>query len=131
MGKIAEQSAMMKEAEKSEYFGEVGKRLLIGEAILVGEYGPFDTQWGISRLYKFKKDNFVFTWFTGSVLNHETRAYSKEGYQTNYKKVEIGEVVMIKKATVKEHKEWKGWKETSISRPTFEGLKHEQPDQGK
>lgn len=130
MGKAAEQSAKMVEAEKSKHFGEVGTRLLIGEAILVGEYGPFDTQWGLSRLYKFKKDNFVFTWFTGSVLNHETRVYSKEDYQTNYKKVEIGEIVMIKKATVREHKEWHGWKETSITHLTFEGLKHEQPYQG-
>jgi len=114
----------------SEYFGEVGKRLPIGEVELIGVYGPFDSPWGPSRLYKFKKDNFVFTWFTGTVLNHEIKVYTKEGYQTNYKKVEIGEAVLIKKATVKEHKEWHSWKETSITRLTFEGLQHEQPYQG-
>ena len=128
MGKLSERKAKMLEADKSEYFGEVGKRLLIGEVILVGAYGPWESQFGTSRLYKFKKDNFVFTWLTGSVLNHETKRTvgegALEGQITDYKKVEIGEAVMIKVAKVKEHKEWHGWKETAILRPTFEGLKH-------
>jgi len=117
VGKVADKS--IKEA--SQHFGEVGKRLSIGEVVLVGEYGPFEGQFGISRLYKFKQGNFTFTWFTSTILNHEK--IGQNGYTYNYKKVEIGETVMIKAAKVQEHKEWKGWKETSISRPTFEGLK--------
>jgi hypothetical protein len=91
-------------AAESKYFSEVGKRISIGQITLDSVHGPFETQFGPQYIYRFKIDtDCILVWFTGTKL--ESKA---------------GDIVIMKSATIKEHKEWKGWKETIISRPTFD-----------
>lgn len=98
-------------AAESKYFGEVGQRLPIGQITLDSIHGPFETQFGPQYIYRFKIDtDRILVWFTGTVL-------LKFGVDL---KAEAGDIVTMKAATIKEHKEYKGWKETVISRPTFD-----------
>lgn len=97
-------------AAESKYVGEVGKRMPIGETTLDSIHGPFESQFGPSYIYRFKIDtDRILVWFTGTELRDADSGV----------KSAPGDIVIIKAATVKEHKEWKGWKETVISRPTF------------
>jgi hypothetical protein len=85
----------------SEHFGEVGKRAvysltLLGCKVLEGgEYGP-------TFFYRFVDEkNHVAVWFASNDIG-----------------VEVGEVVTLK-ATVKKHDEYKGMKQTVLTRCTL------------
>lgn len=83
------------ESERSEWVGCIGKRVEISVEdfkVLTG----WETQWGYVSVYKFvDKDGNVFTWKTS-------------GY--------LPEKITKLKGTVKEHKEYRGVKQTELSR---------------
>lgn len=94
-----------KEAEKAKkaetnYFGEVGKRYkdkVIQDVTLVTSW---ETQWGYTSLYNITlEDGSVLTWKTSNGL------YLNQGEK--YDKISF---------TVKEHKEYKGEKQTEVTR---------------
>ena len=83
-----------KEAENSEYVGNVGDRVEV-EAEDFRCLTSWETQFGVNRLYKFvDKNGNVFVWKTGKYLE-------------NVKKV---------KGTVKVHKEFRGVRQTELTR---------------
>lgn len=93
---IEKKERIKKERKNSEYFGEVGER---GEFILtvINKRG-FSTQFGWTTLHIFKdQDDNIATWFSSN------------------KEFEEGETVTIK-ATVKEHREYEGTKQTVLTR---------------
>lgn len=96
---------IQKEVEKAKkvetkYFGEVGKRYkdkVISNVTLVTSW---QTQWGYTGIYKITlEDGSILTWKTSNGL------YLNEG--EDYDKISF---------TVKEHKEYKGEKQTEVTR---------------
>lgn len=96
---------IQKEVEKAKkvetkYFGEIGKRYkdkIIQDVTLITSW---ETQWGITCIYKIiLEDNSILTWKTNSSL------YINEGEK--FDKISF---------TVKEHKEYKGEKQTEVTR---------------
>lgn len=95
MGRIEEQE---KRAEGSEYYpAEVKERFEI-EGVKLTFHTTFETQYGLTHLYKFNKDGYTFVWF----------ASSGQGLVP-------GDVVSFK-ATIKKFEEYKGTKQTIITR---------------
>ena len=95
-----------KEAEEarkieSKYFGEIGKRYkdkVIQDLTLVTSW--YNYQWGATYIYKITlEDESVLTWKTSNSL------YLEENEQ--FDKISF---------TVKEHKEYKGEKQTEVTR---------------
>lgn len=88
----------------SEYVGEVGKRmkglnLTLTKIVRLGE-GAY----GMQYLYKFLDANEnVLVWFTGNVLDSDTREFFEN-------------TVYTVDASVKEHSEYKGTKQTVLTR---------------
>ena len=96
---------MKKEVEKAEkvetkYFGEVGKRYkdnVIEDVTLITSW---ETQWGYTGIYKITlEDGSVLTWKTNNGLYLDRNE--------EYDKISF---------TVKEHKEYKGEKQTEVTR---------------
>lgn len=81
----------------SEYVGEIKERLRDLKATLTG-CRQFDGFYGTSYIYTFESDENVFVWMTSS-----------------YKDIEEGEVILLT-GTVKDHKVYKGVKQTVLSR---------------
>ncbi len=94
-----------KEVEKAkrietDYFGEVGKRYkdkVINDITLVTSW---ETQWGYTGLYKIVLEG-------GSVLTWKTNNYLHLDKNEEFDKISF---------TVKEHKEYKGEKQTEVTR---------------
>lgn len=86
--------------EKSEYFGELGKRYK-AEKVCEAEYVTwYETMYGITNIYKFILEN-------GNILVWKTsNCYSDE---------ELNKCEEIT-FTVKDHKEYKGTKQTEVTR---------------
>lgn len=96
---------IQKEIEKAkkvetEYFGEVGKRYkdkVISDISLIASW---ETQWGYTGVYKITlEDNSILTWKTNSYLHLDRNE-------------EFDKITF----TVKEHKEYKGEKQTEVTR---------------
>lgn len=96
---------MQKEVEKAQkvetkYFGEVGKRYkdkVISDVTLITSW---ETQWGYTGIYKITlEDGSVLTWKTNNSLYLDRNE--------EYDKISF---------TVKEHKEYKGEKQTEVTR---------------
>lgn len=96
---------MQKEVEKAKkvetnYFGEVGKRYkdkVISDVTLITSW---ETQWGYTGIYKITlEDGSVLTWKTNNSLYLDRNE--------EYDKISF---------TVKEHKEYKGEKQTEVTR---------------
>lgn len=89
---------------KTEYFGEVGKRYkdkVIKDVSLITSW---ETQWGYTSVYKIiLEDNSILTWKTNNYLYKEDNE--------KFDKITF---------TVKEHKEYKGEKQTEITRCKIE-----------
>lgn len=86
-----------KEAKASEYVGEIGKRIEI-DVKSVKVVTSWETDWGITKIYKITDTaGNVFIWKTGTYLEED------------------GDGMKIK-ATVKDHKEYNGCKQTEIIR---------------
>ena len=108
--KITEaEEQLAKNDPTSEWFGEVGKRYDL-ELIYTGSHcweSSFGYRESIQYLHKFKDgDGNIYTWKTGSSLGH---------YDNGYRPVQEGETVTLK-ATIKEHGEYKGTKQTVLTR---------------
>jgi hypothetical protein len=100
----AEKEAKKEAKKPSEYVGEVGKRmksltLTLAKITNLGE-GTF----GLRYLYRFvdANDN-VLVWFTGNMLDADTREFFENTVYT-------GDV------SIKEHQEYKGTKQTVLTR---------------
>lgn len=96
---------IQKEVEKAKkvetkYFGEVGKRYkdkVISDVTLVTTW---ETQWGVTYIYKITlEDGSILTWKTSNGLYLDRNE--------EYDKISF---------TVKEHKEYKGEKQTEVTR---------------
>jgi len=85
----------------NEHFGEIKKRYDL--ELTVKTISGFDGEWGYTTIYKMEdKDLRRFSWFS-----------------TSYKiKLHEGETYKLK-ATIKGHNEWKGTKETMLTRATL------------
>ena len=86
---------------ESKYFGEIGKRYkdkAIQDVTLITSW--YNYQWGATYIYKITlEDNIILTWKTSNSL------YLEENEQ--FDKISF---------TVKEHKEYKGEKQTEVTR---------------
>ena len=111
----------MKEVEKAEqkriaaekraksdalgYFGEVGKRYKNEKVASVEEVGYYTTQFGIMTIYRITLESgYELTWKTSSVP-----------YEFEDEDKEVNTVAF----TVKEHGEYKGYKQTVVTRCKF------------
>lgn len=84
---------------KSEYFGEVGKRYKDKVISSINLVTLFESQFGITYIYKILLDDYtVLTWKTTKSIDID----SKEAENITF--------------TVKEHKEYKGEKQTEVTR---------------
>jgi hypothetical protein len=88
----------------SEYVGEVGKRMK-GLTLTLVKITPLgEGEFGMRYLYRFVDANEnVLVWFTGNVLDADTREW-------------IENTVYTGAVSVKEHSEYKGTKQTVITR---------------
>ena len=109
--KIQEAESLLAKNDKtSEWFGEIGKRYEL-ELTYTG-YNSWEVTFGYRTttqyLHKFKDENGnVYTWKTGDAFFRCT--------SDSYEPVREGEQVLLK-ATVKEHNDYKGTKQTVLSR---------------
>ena len=98
--KEAEEEAEKAKKAESKYFGEVGKRYkdkVISDVTLITTW---ETQWGVTYIYKITlEDGSVLTWKTSNGLYLD-------------KNEEFDKISF----TVKEHKEYKGEKQTEVTR---------------
>lgn len=106
----AAESAMAKNDTVSEWFGEEGKRYDL--ELTYDGYHCWETTFGyrtsIQYLHKFKDEKGnVYTWKTGNSMGRHT--------SNGYELMKEGEKVIMK-ATVKEHSEYKGTKQTVLTR---------------
>lgn len=96
---------LQKETEKaqrieSNYFGEIGKRYKDKDILSVNLITNWETQWGTTYVYKITlTDGTILTWKTSNGLYLESNE--------EFDKISF---------TVKEHKEYKGEKQTEITR---------------
>lgn len=104
MGRMAEKKAREKAAAASQYFGTVGKREVF--TLTVVNVYTFDTMYGAQDLYKFVDPE-------GNIAVWKTKAHG-DGTE-----VERGRTWKIK-ATVKAHDEYKGTKQTVLTRCSWE-----------
>lgn len=89
-----EKEAQKNQVTPSEYIGDIGGKIEF-TAVPSCVYS-YDTQWGVSYIYKFTVDNNVIVWKTSNRLD-------------DCKEVHV-------KATVKAHEEYRGVKQTEITR---------------
>ena len=88
------------EVEKSEYFGEIGKRYKDYEILYVNQIATWETQYGITHVYKIVLANGnVLIWKSSSCL------YLEDG--ESFDKITF---------TVKNHNEYNGQKQTEVTR---------------
>jgi hypothetical protein len=88
----------------SEYVGEVGKRMKGLTLTLVKITNLGEGEFGMRYLYRFVDTNEnVLVWFTGNVLDADTREWFENTVYTGA-------------VSVKEHSEYKGIKQTVITR---------------
>jgi hypothetical protein len=99
-----------RESKTSEYYGEVGTRVSVEQLILTFKTS-FDTQYGTTHLYKFKKEQYTFVWFSsncmGGYINNEFVEYA------------IGDVFNIT-GRIKKHEEYRDIKQTVLTRCKLE-----------
>lgn len=87
----------------SEWVGEVGDKIKDVKVQLLRK-SSYDSRYGVSTVYNFQTESGdLLVWFTATIKNFE-----------------IGDWIKIKYATVKEHSEYKGQKQTKIKNPKFD-----------
>lgn len=98
--KETEKAKRAEAVAKSEYFGEVGKRYKDKAIQFVNLISAWDTQWGTTYVYKITlEDGAVLTWKTSNGLYLESNeAFDKITF------------------TIKDHSEYKGEKQTEVTR---------------
>lgn len=110
----------MRDFSGSEWVAEPKKRLdftltLVNDYVYDGErYGYYDS--GTRHIYTFRDENGnCFVWKTSNLIELWNEAENK------YVEAEIGNVIQMR-ATVKEHNEYKGIKQTVINRPKITSI---------
>lgn len=110
----------MRDFSGSEWVAEPKKRLdftltLVNDYVYDGEsYGYYDS--GTRHIYTLRDENGnCFVWKTSNLIELWDEAENK------YIEAEIGSVIQMR-ATVKEHNEYKGIKQTIINRPKITGI---------
>lgn len=116
----ARKEATAKQGENSEHFGEIKKRSVYEFTILSTR--DIESDFGSSTLYKFEDaDQNVAAWFcSGRDLYTDLPLDSEEGWliandTCRIRKARAGDTVKVK-ATIKQHSEFNGVKETQLSR---------------
>jgi hypothetical protein len=96
---------------KNEYWGDVGDKFE-KELLLADTFG-FDSAYGYCHVLTFRDtENHVFKWLTSNPTYHAwCKTNGKEG-DCNY---EVGKTYTIK-GSIKKHEEYKGLKQTVITR---------------
>lgn len=98
--KEVERAKRIEAAAKSEYFGEVGKRYKDKAIQSVNLITAWETQWGVTHIYKITlEDGVVLIWKSSNGL------YLEDG--EDFDKISF---------TIKGHNEYKGEKQTEVTR---------------
>lgn len=110
----------------SEYIGEVGKRIAI-TAKLVNDY-TFTSRFGwaeqTNTIYTFEDENGnVYCWKTSGTLGMDQHVLRDGMRDYSYDCVRRGDTFTCK-ATVKEHSEYRGTKQTVVTRVKVESISH-------
>lgn len=91
----------------TEYYGNVGDKILL-ELTYDSRYS-FDSRWGTQFIHKFKDaEGHIFVWNTGNCLE-------RLGADGVWRYVELSDKLTLK-GSIKDHREYKGEKETVITR---------------
>lgn len=91
----------------NEYFGEPGKRFEL--VLKVTRYSTSEGQYGCTHIYGFEDaDGRNFVWFGSKILRDDAN---------HNKRIEVG-FSFSSRWTVKKHDEYKGRKQTILTRPT-------------
>lgn len=99
------------ENSKVEYYGNVGDKFEL--SLTFDKSFGFETQFGYNYIHLFRDDeNHVFKWSTS---NGTYLAYHKTNGRSDYLDFESGKKYTIK-GTIKAHEEYKGMKQTVITR---------------
>lgn len=107
----AERKAEKAKRPTSEWFGKVGERVTVDSAELVGRIVLPDYGFGPQILFKFVDPaGRAFSWKTGSQPRVDGQP------------LELGRSYKVA-AAIKQHAEYKGEKETRVTRAKFEGTK--------
>ena len=95
-----EREAKRKEQQNDcEYFGEIGKRYKEFDVKSIERIASWYTEYGMTSVYKIVIDNGVLTWKTNNeMILNDDEEWNKIAF------------------TVKEHKEYKGEKQTEVTR---------------
>ena len=107
--KIKEEEKIM-EAEKLEYIGKVGDKIQI--QVTLENIFFYNSMYGMVTIYKFlDEDENILIWKTTSNLE---RIVTVDG-EKECENIQKGEMIQIK-ATIKEHSEYNGSKQTLVNR---------------
>jgi len=96
---VEEKIAAVQPKSTSEWIGEVGDKVKDIKVQLIRKYS-MDGRYGLTTLYSFQDES-------GNILNWWT---------TTYKEIEVGQWTTIKTATIKKLDEYKGVKQTVLTR---------------
>ncbi len=96
---VEEKIAAVQPESTSEWIGEVGDKVKDIKVQLIRKYS-MDGRYGLTTLYSFQDES-------GNILNWWT---------TSYKEIEVGQWTTIKTATIKKLDEYKGVKQTVLTR---------------
>ena len=97
--KVVEKMAEKQPESTSEWIGEIGGKILNLKVQLVRKHA-FESRYGLTNIYGFQDESGnVLTWFS-----------------TTFQPYEVGDWMTIKCAAIKNHDEYKGVKQTTITR---------------
>lgn len=108
---------------QSEFVGNIGERIIIENATFKYLTG-YDTQYGFVFIYKIVSDNNIFIWKTHTIKDFQIIGSEKESniLPNGIKYIVEGSLLTIK-GTVKAHNEFRGIKQTELTRCSIiEGL---------
>lgn len=97
------------------YVGEPKKRMDL--VLTLASEHEFEGYYGLTRVYEFADENGnCIVWFTGNTVG----CYDESGQR--WTPAKVGDTVEMR-ATVKEHKEYRGTKQTIINRPKINAIR--------
>lgn len=105
-----------KARKPSEHLGEIKDRLTM-KVTYIAKHG-FEGSFGWTHIHTMRdEEDNVIKWFTGSNLNYKVPVFNDAGAQIGhgYEDYEIGDALWIT-GTVKAHDEYKGQKQTNLTR---------------
>ncbi len=109
----AQQDAFRAGFEAGDYVGQPKKRMDF--TLTLASEHEFDGYYGLTRIYEFADEQGnCIVWFTSNTVG----CYDEDGI---WQYAEVGDKVTMR-ATVKEHKEYNGIKQTVINRPAIKSI---------